>query len=84
MTTIWGSAAGKTGEAISKFGLATILALGFFYWLTSSVEADIKEIKKSQLEHSTEAAYYMWRVCLNTAQDDASRAACIPPASTRH
>ena len=64
---------------LAKYGLATILALMFFYWLTGGVTKDIAEIKAAQLQHDTETAYYMWRVCQNTAKDETQLAACIPP-----
>jgi hypothetical protein len=66
-------------RVLSKYGLATLLALGFFYWVTTDVSGSIKAVQVTLSDHISESTYYLRQVCINTAKDETQRAACIAP-----
>ena len=66
-------------KVLTKYGLATFLAVFLVWWVTADVSGAIKHIQASLNEHISENAYYLRGICLNTAQTDAQRANCIPP-----
>lgn len=66
-------------RTLSKYGLATALAIFFVYWITSDVSGTMRSIKDTLDGHITETAYYLRAICINTAQDDAQRSACVVP-----
>ena len=76
------SAAAIAERILTKYGLATLLALAFFYWITSDVSGTMRDIREQLNGHVTETTFYLRQVCLNTAQNEAQRAACIPQPST--
>jgi len=70
-----------TERILAKYGLATVLALFFVYWLTSDISGTMRAIQSTLNEHISESTYYLRQVCINTAQDEAQRAACIAARS---
>jgi hypothetical protein len=66
-------------KVLEKYGLATVLALFFVWWVTSDLSGSVRAIQDTLTEHISESAYYMRQICLNTAQDESQRAACIAP-----
>jgi len=68
---------------LAKYGLATVLAIAFFYWLTSDVSGTMRDIQRKLDDHISESAYYLRQICINTSTDEKGRAACQPPALSR-
>ena len=63
---------------LAKFGPITAIAVGVVWWLTYSLSGDLHAVKASQERHAMETAFYLRALCVNSAKDDAQRAACIP------
>lgn len=61
----------------NKYGIPAVIALFLVWWLTSGVSADISAIKAALGLHTSETNFYLRQVCLNTAQTENQRAACI-------
>jgi hypothetical protein len=68
---------------LAKYGLATVLAVAFFWWLTSDVSGVMRETNATLKDHVRDSNFYLRQLCLNTAQTDAARAGCIPPEQHR-
>ena len=66
-------------KVLTKYGLATFLAVFLVWWVTTGVSGSITQIQTALNEHISETAYYLRAICVNTAQDDSQRAACIAP-----
>jgi len=66
-------------KVLTKYGLATFLAVFLVWWVTTGVSGNITAIKTALDEHISETAYYLRAICVNTAQDDNQRASCIVP-----
>lgn len=66
-------------RVLSKYGLATALAVFFVYWITSDVSGTTRAIKTALDNHISETAYYLRAICINTSTDDAQRASCMLP-----
>jgi hypothetical protein len=65
---------------LTKYGLATVLAIAFFYWITSDVSGTVRDIQSRLNDHISETSFYLRQICINTAVDEKGRAACQPPA----
>lgn len=66
-------------QIISKYGLATFLAVYLVWQLSTGVSGKIEKIQVSLNEHISETAYYLRQICINSAQDETQRAACLAP-----
>lgn len=62
-----------------RYGVASVIAMYLVWWGTQSFGSDLTAMRNEQRMHMSETAFYLRQVCLNTAKDDAQRAACIPP-----
>lgn len=66
-------------KVLAKYGLATLLALWFFYYLTSDVSGTMQALKAQMGAHTADTAYYLRAICLRVSKDEAERAGCVPP-----
>lgn len=62
---------------LTKYGAATLIALGLVWWLASNVSGQVAEVRKTLDAHVTETNFYLKNICINTAQIESQRAACI-------
>lgn len=71
-------------RVLKQYGLATLLALAFFWWVTSDVSGTIRNVRDVLNEHVSSSTFYSRQICLNTARDEAARAGCTPPPASKH
>jgi hypothetical protein len=62
-----------------RYGVPAGIALFLTYTLTNSVASDVSAMRT---EHQ-ELRFYLRGICLNTAQTEQQRSACVPPNSER-
>lgn len=65
-------------RVLTKWGLATLLAIGLVWWIASDVSGTQHRIEAKLDTHMNESAYYLRAICLHTAKDESERAGCIP------
>lgn len=68
-------------RVLMKYGLSTAIAVFLIWKMTTGISGHIDQIQTALNEHITETAYYLRAICVNTAQDDIQRAACMMPRS---
>lgn len=66
-------------KTLTKYGVATVIALFLVWWITGDVSGALKSIKGTLEEHVSENNFYLRQVCLNTATTESQRVGCIPP-----
>lgn len=67
-------------KILTKYGLATFIAVFLIWKLTTSVSGDIEKIQATLNEHVSETAHYLRGICLHTANNETERAECnVPP-----
>lgn len=66
-------------RVLSRYGLATVIALFLVWWLTSGVTTSLASVQQSLHDHVTETTFYLHAICVNAAQDEGQRANCVPP-----
>jgi alkanesulfonate monooxygenase SsuD/methylene tetrahydromethanopterin reductase-like flavin-dependent oxidoreductase (luciferase family) len=76
--------------AAKQFGLWAVVAVGLILFLGWHVSAAIAQVSAKVDAHATEAgrdsselSFYLRALCFNAADDEAERAACIPPRQMR-
>jgi hypothetical protein len=74
-------AAAVAERILTKWGLATLLALGLVWWIASDVSGTMRDIRTKLDLHTNDTTFYLRQVCLNTAKDESQRAGCIPSPS---
>jgi hypothetical protein len=67
----------KLASFANKYGIPGALALLLTWWLASDVSGTLRALAENLNTHSSETAYYMRQVCLNTAQNEAQRSGCL-------
>lgn len=78
-------AAGRAEKLLNRYGLATLLVIALSAFLIFVVDREMVDLKAQLREtedqlriHMSESAFYMRQTCINTAQNEAQRAACHP------
>jgi hypothetical protein len=76
-------------QAVATLGLATVLALGFFAWVTQSVDrkldamASLPGMVTAHIDSSgrvnAEILFYLRSMCINSAKNEVERGRCVPP-----
>lgn len=64
-------------DAIKKWGVATVLAIGLTWFLATITYKQLESIHTELHDHITQAGFYMRQTCINTARDDYQRANCL-------
>lgn len=71
---------------IYRYGVPAGIALFLTYFLTQNVTKDMARVASSveqmQGEHQ-ELRFFLRAICLNTADTESQRAACVPPNEAR-
>ena len=73
-----GAAAAAAERILTKWGLATLLALGLVWWIATDVSGTMRDIRNKLDTHMNDTTFYLRQVCLNTATNESQRAGCIP------
>jgi hypothetical protein len=60
---------------VYRYGVPAAIALFLTYTITSSVASDVTAMRQEHLE----LRFYLRGICLNTAQSESQRSACVPP-----
>lgn len=64
---------------LAKYGAATVIALFLVWWMASDVSGSLHSLRTMLESHVSETNFYLRAICLNTSQNEAQRASCIPP-----
>ena len=65
-------------KLIARYGIATAVALWLIWFITQGIGIDIRAMRA---EHQS-LAFYARQTCINTAQTEGQRVACIAPVPT--
>ena len=78
-TPIW-------ARILYRYGVPAGIALFLTYFLTQNVSRDVASVAMSQrimqAEHQ-ELRFFLRAICINTAETEWQRAACVPPNEAR-
>ena len=66
----------SVAKAISALGVPSVIALVLSWGIATSLMSDVKDMR---IDHQL-LAFYLRATCLNAADDEAERAACVPPS----
>lgn len=69
----------KLASLANKYGIPGALALFLTWWLASDVSGTLRALAESLNEHSSETAFYMRAICVNSADSAQKLANCQPP-----
>jgi hypothetical protein len=77
-------------KVLFRYGIVGFLALVFAWVLIkdvrdalAAVQADLAVHTKHSEQDDAALRYYLWRVCLNTADSDVERSGCVLPEEAR-
>lgn len=63
-------------KVIASLGVPSVIALVLSWGIATSLMNDVKEMRT---DHQL-LAFYLRATCLNAADDESERAACVPPS----
>jgi hypothetical protein len=70
----------KLATLANKYGAIGAIALFLTWWLASDVSGTLRALAETLNAHSSETAYYMRALCVNSADTPQKLANCQMPA----